>query len=105
LEQKAESSCTLQQFLQVYRIEPMWHVLSGRLRLPLPVLWFIFAFLNFGVRMIMHGAVGTPRPTNFADVFRLPINFYYYPNLIAISSDLISIPLMVALLGYYSGSS
>ena len=98
---KLDSSHAMGHYILVYRIEPMGHVLLGWLRLPLTVIWFLFVFLNFGIRLIMHSIVGTPRPASFRDIFRAPSTFYYYPNLIAITFDLIGIPLIITMLVFF----
>ena len=98
---KENPSHGLQQFLRVYQIEPIGQLSSGWLRLPLPVVWFLFAVLYFGVLFILHRLVGTPRPTNFGDIFRHPSTFFYYPNLIAIAYDFMGNPLLLVLLVFF----
>lgn len=95
---EADSDRTLQRILQIYQIEPIGYILLGRLHVSLSLIWSFFVLLCFGVLLILHGAVGTPKPATSGDIFKLPSTFYYYPNLIAITYDLIGIPLFLTML-------
>lgn len=104
LGQKAKPSGTLRQFLQVYRIELFGRLLLDQFHLPLPVILLLFVFLNFGVRLIVKSALDTPGPSNFGAIFRPAPgdpDLYYYPNLTAITNDLIGLPLVIALLVFF----
>lgn len=91
-------SSFLKEYLKVYRIEPIGYLLNDRLHLPLSAVWLFFLALAFGVLLTLHTIVATPKPSTFSEVFQLPSNVYYYPNLIAIAYDLIGIPLILTFL-------
>jgi hypothetical protein len=88
----------MEQILGVYEIEPMGRLLVGRLRLSLPALWLLFAFLYFGVLLILHTIVGTPTPSSPAAIFQYPSASFYYPNLVAMVFDLVGNPTLLLVL-------
>jgi hypothetical protein len=57
--------------------------------------------LYFGVLLVLHSIAGTPRPTDIGDLFPHPSTFFYYPNFIAITYDLVGNPLLLALLIFF----
>jgi hypothetical protein len=96
--EEAISDRTLQRFFRLYQIEPLGYLLN---KLPLSFVWLIFVILYFGILSILHGMVGTPRPIGIGDIFRHPSNYFYYPNLIAISYDLLGNPVLLLLLVFF----
>ena len=78
----------MQTYLKTYRKEPLGWVLVDLLHLSPPAVGVIFAFLYFGILLILHNIAGHPLPDEFGDVFRHPSGRYYYPNLIAVAYDL-----------------
>jgi hypothetical protein len=83
----------MKEYLRVYEVEPVGRLLVDRLRLPVSLVWLLFALLFFGALLIIHGRVGTDYPSTFTDLFRHPRDGgYYYPNLNALAFDLIGNP-------------
>ena len=83
----------MKEYLRVYDVEPVGRLLVDRLRLPVPLIWLLFAFLFFGVLLIIHSCIGTAYPPAFVDLFRHPPDAgYYYPNLEAFAFDLVGNP-------------
>jgi hypothetical protein len=92
----------MKEYLRVYEVEPVGRLLVDRLRLPVPLIWMILAFLFFGVLLIIHGRAGTAYPPAFTDLFRHPPDDgYYYPNLNALAFDLIGNPLWYLMLVFF----
>jgi hypothetical protein len=94
----------IHQYLRIYEIEPLGWVLADWLHLPIPVIGGVFAFLYFGVLLVLHNIAGHPLPTNLRELFHHPSTHYYYPNLIGIGFDLIGNPLFfvfLAILKHY----
>lgn len=91
-----------QYLLRTYYNEPLKYILVRRLRLPLPLIGFLFAFMYFGVLLILHEVTGHASPSTLEDVLRVPsASSYYYPNVVAIVYDLIGNPLLLLMLIFF----
>jgi hypothetical protein len=93
-----QDTSELKQYLGLYKREWIGQVLVDHLHLPLPVIGGLFSFLYFGVLLALHSTTGHPLPINLSQLFSLPTDSFYYPNLIGIAYDLIGNPLIFVLL-------
>jgi len=93
-----KASGQLEQYLGLYRRDWIGWLLSERMHLSLPVIGGLVSFLYFGVLLALHEIGGDPAPNNLIELFSLPEDFYYYPNLIGVAYDLIANPMVIVLL-------
>jgi hypothetical protein len=85
----------LRQSLRLYQMELFGRLLTDRLQLSLPLIWVLLVTLYFGVLLILHRLVGTPAPARWTDIFAFRPDSYYYPNIIALTYDIIGNPLLL----------
>ncbi len=91
----------MRRYLRGYKFEPLCGVLVDRLHLSALIIGLIFAFLYFGVLIILHAIAGHQLPANLQELFSHPEGSYYYPNLIGVAYDLIGHPLFFVFLAIY----
>ena len=88
----------MQQYLNLYKQEFIGKILVDHLRLSMPVIGGVFVFVYFGILLVLHSIAGHPLPSTLGDVFKNPSSYFYYPNLIGVTYDLVANPLLIVLL-------
>ena len=66
----------LKAYLRAYEVEPVGKLLVDRLHLSAPVIGAIFAFLYFGMLLILPAYMDDRSPSSFREIFQHSLSLY-----------------------------